>query len=79
MPKINPHKAQAISAQITATFQGESVGYNESRSSTIDDSAFPRYRPIGCINIERYLSDGVGEGSLNQFVCRMPLRYPEVL
>lgn len=43
MPKINPHKAQTISAQITATIQGQLVGYDESRSSTIDDSASYRY------------------------------------
>lgn len=32
-------------AQIAATIQGQSVSYNESRSSTIDDSASSRYSP----------------------------------
>jgi hypothetical protein len=32
-------------AQIVATIQGQSVSYNESRSSAIDDSASSRYGP----------------------------------
>ncbi len=31
--------------QIAATIQAQLVSYNESRSSTIDDSASPRYSP----------------------------------
>jgi hypothetical protein len=31
--------------QIVATIQAQLVSYNESSSSTIDDSAYPRYSP----------------------------------